>query len=112
MPAADYRQYYIPWIVTHDGLWGGIDISNFPKGNTTNPVTITSFDASGNEVSKETVQIPPRGHKTFGTDPKVRSVLIEGSTEIFVTAHQGNSHDKLFTSLKVYDVTEQVTLKN
>ncbi len=104
--ADDFKAYLIPWVVTSENWWSGLNIKNLSNRDVN--VTIKRYSENGSSImGTEELLIPGYGNRRWVVNPNVRSIVIEGNDSIFITAFLGtgvNSTSGL-TELKIYDIT-------
>lgn len=112
MADSEYAVYFVPWIVNNPpNWWASINIKN--KSNFEQTVNITYENINGVVISKESIKISANvNHGWVIQDPQTRSITIEGTNDIFVSAFMGAGNvgeNGGFTELNVRDITN---LKN
>lgn len=110
--AEEYAVYFIPWIVNNQpNWWGSINIKN--KSNFNQNVKVTYEDIDGDVIGNETIIINSNSnHSWLLEDIRTRSVTIEATKSLFVTAFMGVGNvgsNAGFTELSVREITN---LKN
>jgi len=97
-----YKAQIIPWIAGDSGFWGGVNLKNQSAAETT--VRIVESNEQGGVMSTRDVKIGPWKNHNWSVAANVRTILIEGSDFVFVTANQGQVGSPAMTSLPVYEV--------